>query len=65
MVPSNLDTASDLAQFLNVSLAAIRKWTRTTDLPRVQVSRRAIRFERAEVLAWLKARQVRNGKEGE
>lgn len=59
----SLDTALSLAQFLNVSLAAVRKWTRTKDMPVVRAGR-AVRYDRTEVLDWLRARSSQeNGKE--
>ena len=54
-----LDTAEDLAKFLQVSLASVRKWTRMTDIPRVRIGR-AVRFDRTAVLEWQEAKQ--NGK---
>jgi excisionase family DNA binding protein len=51
-----LDDARSLAQFLNVSVACIRKYTRLTNMPRLRVGR-AVRFHRQEVLNWLEARQ--------
>lgn len=51
-----LDTARDLARFLNVSVASIRKWSRIMDLPKVRIGR-AVRFDRAQVLAWQHAKQ--------
>jgi excisionase family DNA binding protein len=54
-----LDTARDLATVLKVSVAAVRKWTRTTDMPRVQCGR-AVRFDRKSVLEWFKAKQQGN-----
>jgi excisionase family DNA binding protein len=50
-----LDTAESLADFLRLSVACIRKWTRTTDIPHLRCGR-AVRFDRMEVLAWLKGR---------
>jgi excisionase family DNA binding protein len=61
-----LDRAQTLAEFLAVSVAAVRKWTRTTDMPRVKIGR-AVRYDRSAVLAWLAARGTRKngkGKEG-
>jgi excisionase family DNA binding protein len=53
-----LDTARELAKFFKVSLAAVRKWTRTTDIPRIKAGR-AVRYDRVAVLEWLQARQSR------
>jgi len=53
---NSLDTAETLAKFLNVSVACVRKYTRLSDMPRVRIGH-AVRFDRAEVLAWLKERQ--------
>jgi excisionase family DNA binding protein len=50
-----LDTAKSLAEFLNVSLAAVRKWTRLTDMPRVKIGR-SVRFQRESVLEWTRRR---------
>ena len=50
-----LDTAKDLANFLNVSLAKVRRDTRFTDMPRVKMNR-SIRYEREAVLAYLRAK---------
>jgi predicted DNA-binding transcriptional regulator AlpA len=52
----SLVDARALAAFLSVSLPSIRKFTRLTDIPRVHIGA-AVRFDRAEVLAWLKERQ--------
>jgi excisionase family DNA binding protein len=57
-IPQELDTARDLAKFLKLSLAAVRKWTRTTDIPHIKAGR-AVRYDRAAVLNWLRARQSR------
>jgi excisionase family DNA binding protein len=54
-----LDTASDLAKFLNVSTASVRRWERETDMPRVRIGR-VVRFDRSAVLAWQHANQQRN-----
>ena len=50
-----LDTAETLARFLNVSVACVRKYTITTDIPCLRVGR-AGRFDRAAVVAWLQTR---------
>lgn len=57
-LPEELDDARLLAKFLHVSVSQIRKMTRLTDLPRVYVGRRAVRYDRPAVLAWLKEREV-------
>jgi excisionase family DNA binding protein len=53
-----LDTAQSLARFFNLSVACIRKWTRTTDIPVVRAGR-AVRYDRTEVLAWLRSRAAK------
>lgn len=50
------DTAQELAKFLNTSTSHIRKLTRTTDIPRLRIGRRAIRFDRKAVLQWIDER---------
>ena len=50
----SLDTAPSLAKFLNVSVACIRKYTRTTDMPVVRIGA-AVRYDRMSVLTWLQA----------
>ena len=63
---AKLDTAKSLAAFLQCSIAKVRKDTRLTDLPRLKFGR-SVRYDRTEVLAWLRARQEqqRNRREGE
>lgn len=51
-----LDTAQSLAKFLNISVAAIRKWTRTCKLPVVHIGR-AVRFDHAVILRALQNKQ--------
>lgn len=51
-----LDTAKTLAEFMGVSVAKIRKDTRLTDMPRVKIGS-AVRYDRGEVLGWLRAKQ--------
>ena len=60
-VSYQIDTPPELAKFLKISLALVRKWTRLTDIPHIKVGR-VVRFDRNEVLAWLKARQLQNCK---
>ena len=55
-------TASELAQFLKVTTAAIRKWS-TDGCPRVPLGTRLVRFRLNDVLNWLEARSQR-AKEG-
>ena len=57
-----LDTARTLAEFLNVSLAAVRKWTRFA-LPHIKVGR-CTRYDRESVLRWMQTRQQQNGHGG-
>ena len=62
---SSLDTAQELAAFFRISLASIRKWTRTTNIPIIRCGR-AVRFDRQAVLTWLASGgPKRNGKEGQ
>lgn len=50
--------ARALSACLSVREATIRAWTRTTDMPRIRCGR-LVRFDVAEVVAWLRARTVR------
>ena len=52
-----LDTADTLAKFLKVTRACIRKWTISTDIPLIRCGR-LVRYDRGEVLTWLRARSV-------
>lgn len=56
VVSEKLDTAQSLADFLNISKACIRKYTRLTDIPRVNIGH-AVRYNRQAVLTWLQQRQ--------
>lgn len=60
--PKQLDTAYSLAQFLNVSVACIRKYTRLTNIPVVRIGH-AVRYDRTAVLAWLRDRQQQHPEE--
>ena len=55
-----LETAKSLADYLGVSLAKVRKDCRTTDIPRVKIGR-SVRFDRTEVLLWLRAKGASQG----
>jgi Helix-turn-helix domain len=55
---TNLDDAKELARFLKMSVAWVRKASRN-GLPHVKVGR-AVRFDRGQVLAHLQARQKQN-----
>lgn len=57
----SLDTADSFANFAHISVAQVRKMTRLTSMPRVKIGR-AVRFDRAKVLAWLEGRASHNGK---
>ena len=50
-------TAEALATALSVKVSTIRKWTVTTDMPRVK-RQRLVRYELSAVLAWLKGETV-------
>lgn len=50
------DTAASFAELIHVSVACIRKLTRTTDMPRLYFARRVVRYPRARALAWFQAR---------
>lgn len=52
----HLDTAKTLADFLKVSVPAIRKWTRF-GLPHIRCGR-VVRYNREAVLAYLQERQA-------
>lgn len=56
-----LFTAKELAGYLNISLAYIRKLTRTSDIPRLRLGR-TVRFDPEEVLAWFRAQQQGGGR---
>lgn len=49
-------TAPELRDRLKVSLAAIRKWTRS-GMPCKKLGVRLVRFEMTSVLAWLESRK--------
>jgi excisionase family DNA binding protein len=51
---NRLENAKEIAAFLNVSVAAVRKWTRD-NMPVIRCGR-ACRYSRDEVLAWLRRR---------
>jgi excisionase family DNA binding protein len=55
-IHTQLDTAISLAAFLNVSVAYVRKLTRTHAISFIKIGR-AVRFERERVLAELKQKQ--------
>lgn len=50
-----LDTAQTLADFLRLSKAAIRKYSRDPNFPKIKINR-AVRFDRQSVLAYLQSR---------
>lgn len=54
MIAQRLDTAKTLADFLNMSVATIRLWGHREDFPKIKAFR-AIRFDREEVLKWMRA----------
>jgi hypothetical protein len=56
---TKLDNARELAHFLNVSVAAIRKWTRLKRIPVLRCGK-SCRYDRVAVL---RALQDRNQKE--
>jgi excisionase family DNA binding protein len=59
-VASQLDTAQSLAEVLNVSVAYIRKLTRTSAIPVIRIGR-AVRYDRHAVLEALQSRQSSAG----
>lgn len=48
-----LDTAETLAKFLKISVTKVRRETRQKNLPSIKVGKRAVRYNRAAVLAAL------------
>jgi len=52
-----LDTAQTLADFLRLSKAAIRKYSRDPNSPKIKINR-SVRFDRQAIIAYL---QNRNG----
>jgi predicted DNA-binding transcriptional regulator AlpA len=52
-----LDTVGSLAEFLSCSTQLLRKFSREDNFPIIRLGR-AVRFDRGEVLAWLRARST-------
>jgi excisionase family DNA binding protein len=50
-------TAADIGRLLNVSRATVYRWSEDGKLPHLKLGDRCIRYEEAEVLAWLAERR--------
>lgn len=61
MTTSTLLTADELAGRLSVQPETIRKWSRTGRIPRVELSRKVIRYNLADVLATLESARPNGG----
>ena len=58
---THLDTAATLADFLNVSVAYVRKLTRLNQVPVIRIGRRTVRFNRETVLRALEEKMEVGG----
>jgi excisionase family DNA binding protein len=56
--------AKDIAQLANVSLQTVLKWARENRIPHHRISARCLRFDVAEVNAWLQAKRDANKQQG-
>ena len=51
-------TAEEVADLLHVALATVRSWTSEGKIPFYRVGGRAVRYDRVEILDWLKSQHV-------
>jgi excisionase family DNA binding protein len=58
---SSLSTAAEIADLLRVSVETVREWARQRRIPSIKLSAKAVRFNAADVLAAIKARQEAEG----
>ncbi len=59
--PVSLLNESQTAQFLGLTIRCLQNWrSRGGGPPYIQISRRAIRYRRADLEAWIDARIVAN-----
>lgn len=58
MAADALMTEDEVAAMLRVEPRTVRLWRQTRGLPFIRLSRKVVRFRRADVEAWL-ARQIR------
>jgi excisionase family DNA binding protein len=56
--------AKDIAALANVSLQTVLKWAREGKIPHHRISARCLRFDVAEVNAWLQAKRDANKQQG-
>ena len=54
---SNLLTSNELAEYLGVTAETVRLWRRTQNLPSIELTPGCIRFDRAEIDAWVRGRR--------
>jgi excisionase family DNA binding protein len=59
---TKLDNARELAHFLNVSVAAVRKWIRLNTIPVLRLGR-SCRYDRAAVLLALQDYRQRGARD--
>ena len=52
--------AKDIAAMANVTLQTVLKWARENKIPHHRISARCLRFDVAEVNAWLQAKRDAN-----
>lgn len=52
-----------MAQVLDITPNTLRQWTRTRDIPFVRLSRKSLRFDEREVLAWFQSKQAKENSE--
>ncbi len=51
----NLVSAQVIADYLNVKVRTIHKWTQDKTIPHYRMSRKAIRYDMEEIERWLDA----------
>ena len=51
-------SAADVAALLDVKIGTVYAWTEQGRLPHVRLGRRAVRFDRDEILAWIESQRV-------
>lgn len=52
-----------MAQVLDITPNTLRQWARTRDIPFVRLSRKSLRFDEREVLAWFQSKQAKENSE--